>query len=77
MPDYTTFIMILVKLRSHLCHFKAGGREVEGSKNSTFFVFVYSRVAYIYVRSRAKYLKFRTSTSKFNTLRKPLMQQKY
>ena len=37
----------------------------------------YSRVAYIYVRSRAKYLKFRTTTSKFNTLRKPLMQQKY
>ena len=33
----------------------------------------YSRVAYIYVRSRAKYLKFRTTTSKFNTLRKPLM----
>ena len=38
---------------------------------------LYSRVAYIYVRSRAKYLKFRTTTSKFNTLRKPLMQQKY
>ena len=37
----------------------------------------YSRVAYIYVRSRAKYLKFRTITSKFNTFRKPLMQQKY
>ena len=37
----------------------------------------YSRVAYIYVRSRAKYLKFRTTTSKFNTLRKPLMKQKY
>ena len=37
----------------------------------------YSRVAYIYVRSCAKYLKFRTTTSKFNTLRKPLMQQKY
>ena len=36
----------------------------------------YSRVAYIYVRSRAKYLKFRT-TSKINTLGKPLMQQKY
>ena len=31
----------------------------------------------VYVRSRAKYLKFRTITSKFNTLRKPLMQQKY
>ena len=39
--------------------------------------YTYSRVAYIYVRSRAKYLKFRTTTSKFNTLRKPLMQQKY
>ena len=38
---------------------------------------MYSRVAYIYVRSRAKYLKFRTTTSKFNALRKPLMQQKY
>ena len=37
----------------------------------------YSRVTYIYVRSRAKYLKFRTTTSKINTLRKPLMQQKY
>ena len=37
----------------------------------------YSRVAYIYIRSRAKYLKFCTTTSKFNTLRKPLMQQKY
>ena len=37
----------------------------------------YSRVAYIYVRSRAKYLKFRTTTSKINTLRKSLMQQKY
>ena len=37
----------------------------------------YSRVAYIYVRSRAKYLKFRTTTSKINTLRKLLMQQKY
>ena len=33
----------------------------------------YSRVAYVYVRSRTKYLKFRTTTSKFNTLRKPLM----
>ena len=40
-------------------------------------LYIYSRVAYIYVRSRAKYLKFRTTTSKFNTLRKPLMQQKY
>ena len=39
--------------------------------------YIYSRVAYIYVRSRAKCLKFRTTTSKFNTLRKPLMQQKY
>ena len=38
---------------------------------------IYSRVAYIYVRSRAKYLKLRTTTSKFNSLRKPLMQQKY
>ena len=38
---------------------------------------MYSRVAYIYVRSRAKYLKVRTTTSKINTLRKPLMQQKY
>ena len=38
---------------------------------------IYSCVANIYVRSRAKYLKFRTTTSKFNTLRKPLMQQKY
>ena len=38
---------------------------------------IYSRVAYIYVRSRAKYLKFRTTTSKINTLGKPLMQQKY
>ena len=37
----------------------------------------YSRVTYIYVRSRAKYLKFRTTTSKINTLRKPLTQQKY
>ena len=37
----------------------------------------YSRVAYIYIRSRAKYLKFRTTTSKINTLGKPLMQQKY
>ena len=37
----------------------------------------YSRVTYIYVRSRAKYLIFRTTTSKINTLRKPLMQQKY
>ena len=35
---------------------------------------IYSRVAYIYVRSRAKYLKLRTTTSKFNTLMKPLMQ---
>ena len=26
------------------------------------------RVTYIYVRSRAKYLKFRTTTSKINTL---------
>ena len=39
--------------------------------------FAYSRVAYIYVRSRAKCLKFRTTTSKINTLGKPLMQQKY
>ena len=39
--------------------------------------YIYSRVIYIYVRSRAKYLKFRTTTSKINTLRKPLMQQKY
>ena len=39
--------------------------------------YIYSRVAYIYVRSRAKHLKFRTTTSKCNTLRKPLMQQKY
>ena len=38
---------------------------------------MYSRVTYIYVRSRAEYLKFRTTTSKINTLRKPLMQQKY
>ena len=38
---------------------------------------MYSRVACIYVRSRAKYLKFRTTTSKINTLRKPLMQQKH
>ena len=38
---------------------------------------MYSRVAYIYVRSRAKYLKFRTTTSKIDTLRKLLMQQKY
>ena len=38
---------------------------------------MYSRVAYIYVRSRAKYLKFRTTTSKINTLGEPLMQQKY
>ena len=38
---------------------------------------IYSRVAYIYVRSRAKCLKFRTTTSKFNIFRKPLMQQKY
>ena len=30
--------------------------------------FNYSRVAYIYVRSRAKYLKFRTTTSKINIL---------
>ena len=37
----------------------------------------YSRVAYIYVRSREKYLKFRTTTSKINTLRKLLTQQKY
>ena len=37
----------------------------------------YSRVTYIYVRSRAKYFKFCTTTSKVNTLRKPLMQQKY
>ena len=37
----------------------------------------YSRVAYIYVRSRAKYLKLRTTTSKINTLGKLLMQQKY
>ena len=37
----------------------------------------YSRVAYIYVRSRSKCLKFRTTTSKFNIFRKPLMQQKY
>ena len=41
------------------------------------YIYIYSRVAYIYVRSRAKYLKFRTTTSKCNTLRKPLMQQKY
>ena len=34
-------------------------------------------VSHIYVRSRAKYLKFRTTTSKINTLEKPLMQQKY
>ena len=40
-------------------------------------MYVYSRVAYIYVRSRAKYLFVRTTTSKINTLRKPLMQQKY
>ena len=38
---------------------------------------LYSRVTYIYVRSRAKYLKFRTATLKINTLGKPLMQQKY
>ena len=38
---------------------------------------MYSRVAYIYVRLHAKYLKFRTTTSKINTLRKLLMQQKY
>ena len=38
---------------------------------------IYSRVTYIYVRSRAKHLKFRTTTSKINTLRKPLMQQKH
>ena len=38
---------------------------------------IYSCVAYIHVRSRAKYLKFRTTTSKFNTLRKLLMQKKY
>ena len=37
----------------------------------------YSRVAYIYVRSRAKCLKFRTTTSKINILGKLLMQQKY
>ena len=37
---------------------------------------IYSRVAYIYVRSRAKYLKFRTTTSKIIILGKPLMQQK-
>ena len=41
------------------------------------YIPIYSRVTYIYVRSRAKYLKFRTTTSKINTLRKPLMQQKY
>ena len=31
----------------------------------------------VYVRSRAKYLKFRTTTSKINTLGKLLMQQRY
>ena len=41
------------------------------------YISIYSRVTYIYVRSRAKYLKFRTTASKINTLRKPLMQQKY
>ena len=46
-------------------------------KSSIHIYYMYSRVAYIYVRSRAKYLKFRTTISKFNTLRKPLMQQKY
>ena len=50
----------------------------ESSKHCLYHdIVLYSRVAYIYVRSRAKYLKFRTTTSKFNTLRKPLMQQKY
>ena len=36
---------------------------------------LYSRAAYIYVQSRD--LKFCTTTSKINTLGKPLMQQKY
>ena len=58
---------------------KARDDGPQQKKHPNFPIFwpTYSRVAYIYVRSRAKYLKFRTTTSKINTLKKLLMQQKY
>ena len=71
MPSsFSIVLFFLFSLRPHY-HY------LSPSPSVSLIPSIYSRVAYIYLRSRAKCLKFRTTTSKINTLGKPLMQQKY
>ena len=72
---YSLITLHIINNSSNLVNHINPNMTDDSTRSPNFLM--YSRVAYIYVRSRAKYLQFRTTTSKFNALRKPLMQQKY